>query len=58
MTWLVVTQPGHWLPALTYIAPALADKPVAGDYLDRILGPAREHGFPRWYIDRLESFRA
>ena len=36
----------------------LPGKPVAGDYLDRILGPARDHGFPQWYIDRLESFRA
>ena len=55
---LVVTQSGHWRPSLTYIAPSLPDQTVADDYLDRILGPAREHGFPQWYIDRLESFRA
>ncbi len=55
---LVVTESGHWLPALTYIAPLLPKGPVAGDYLDRVLKPATDHGFPRWYIDRLESFRA
>lgn len=54
---LVVTQSGHWLPALTYIAPSLPAKPVAGDYLDRIIEPGREHGFPAWYLERLESFR-
>ena len=55
---LVVTESGHWLPALTYIAHSLAEGPVADDYLDRIVGPARAHDFPQWYIDRLESFRA
>lgn len=55
---LVVTESGQWLPALTYIAPSLPDQTVADDYLDRILVPAREHGFPQWYLDRLESFRA
>ena len=55
---LVVTQSGRWLPVLTYIAPTLPDRPAAGDYVDRILEPAREHGFPGWYIDRLEALRA
>jgi hypothetical protein len=27
------------------------------DYVDRIVGPAAEFGFPRWYIERLERFR-
>jgi hypothetical protein len=27
------------------------------DYIDRIAGPAREYGFPAWYVERLENFR-
>jgi hypothetical protein len=60
---------GRLLSALCYIAPepeaAPANKPApasrptpaSGDYIDRIAGPAREYGFPSWYIDRLERFR-
>lgn len=55
---LVATRSGRWLPALTYIAPTLPDRPAAGDYVDRIIEPGKKHGFPRWYIDRLESFKA
>jgi hypothetical protein len=44
-------------PALCYIAPALAPRPAASDYVDRILAPARAHGFPGWYLRHLESFR-
>ncbi len=54
---LVVTESGRWLPALTYIAPALPDGPAAVDYVGRIIEPARTHGFPEWYIERLEGFR-
>lgn len=55
---LVTTRSGRWLPALTYIAPALPEEPVATDYLERILEPARMHGFPDWYLERLEAFRS
>ncbi len=54
---LVQTLDGKWLPALCYIAPSMDSRPAAGDYVDRIVGPARRYGFPKWYIDRLESFR-
>ncbi len=54
---LVVTGDDRWLPALTYIAPELPSKPASDDYIDRLVAPARGHGFPDWYIDRLESFR-
>jgi hypothetical protein len=38
---------------------ALAPPPArpADDYVDWILDPARDYGFPEWYINRLESFR-
>src|SRR5262245_2360875 len=55
---MVETEGGRLLPALCYIAPSPTPAPAAGDYIDRIAGPAREYGFPDWYIDRLESFRA
>jgi hypothetical protein len=32
-------------------------RPAAQDYVDRIVKPAKEFGFPEWYIKRLESFR-
>jgi hypothetical protein len=54
---LVQTRDGKWQPALCYLAPAMADQPPANDYIDRIAGPARELGFPDWYVQRLESFR-
>jgi hypothetical protein len=54
---LVETLDSKWQPALCYICPAMEPQPAANDYIDRIAGPAREYGFPDWYIQRLESFR-
>jgi hypothetical protein len=33
-------------------------KPAPADpaYVDRILRPARDHGFPEWYLARIASF--
>jgi hypothetical protein len=30
---------------------------ATNDYIDRIVVPAHEYGFPLWYIQRLEAFR-
>ena len=49
---------GALVPALCYIAPASESAPATDAYLDRIIDPARAFGFPAWYLDRLESFRA
>lgn len=54
---LVESRDGKWEPALTYIAPGPKESPAADDYIDRILGPARDYSFPQWYLDKLESFR-
>jgi hypothetical protein len=54
---VVQAKDGGARPALCYIAPSLAVRPAANDYVDRILAPAREHGFPAWYLKHLESFR-
>jgi hypothetical protein len=54
---LAETIEGAWRPALCYLAPAMEPRPAATDYIDRIAGPAREYGFPEWYVRRIESFR-
>ena len=54
---LVETMDGKWKPALCYICPEMAPRVAANDYVGRILKPAREFGFPDWYVRRLEGFR-
>jgi hypothetical protein len=54
---LVQTRTGQWRPALCYLCPAMTPRPADNAYIDRIAGPARNFGFPAWYIARLESFR-
>lgn len=54
---LAQTLNGTWVPALCYIAPSMDSEPAANDYIGRIVKPARDLGFPAWYIERLESFR-
>lgn len=52
------TLDGRWRPALCYVCPAMAERPAPPDYLDRVIRAACEHGFPPWYIQRIESFRS
>jgi hypothetical protein len=54
---LTQTAAGSWYPALCYIAPSMAAARPERAYVDRILQPAREFGFPEWYIRRLERER-
>jgi hypothetical protein len=54
---LAETRDCKWKPAMCYICPAMDLRPAASDYVDRIVAPAREYGFPAWYINRLEKFR-
>lgn len=42
--------------ALCYIASRIAEAPASPAYVDRIVKPAREYGFPNWYIERIQSF--
>jgi cation transport regulator ChaC len=53
---LVHTHAGRWQPALCYVAPQMAERTPEADYVTRIVGPARQLGFPAWYVARLESF--
>jgi hypothetical protein len=54
---LVEILDGKWRAALCYLAPTPEPAPASNDYIDRIVGPARDYGFPDWYIDRLEGYR-
>jgi len=54
---LVQTQAGLWRPALCYLSPEMTPQPPDNAYVERIIQPAREFGFPQWYLTRLESFR-
>ena len=54
---LVQTRAGESHAALCYIAPRMVERPAEREYVNRILEPARELGFPAWYLRRLQSFR-
>ena len=55
---LVETMEGVRVPALCYLSPSREVTAADRHYLDRILGPAREYGFPAWYLERIEQFRS
>lgn len=40
-----------------YLAPEMAPGPADPAYVERIVAPAKEMGFPDWYVRRLESYR-
>ena|SRR5437773_7806847 len=54
---IVETDSGRHVPALCYIAPTRPPARPADDYLDWIIGAAREYGFPGWYLETLEGYR-
>jgi hypothetical protein len=54
---LAQTLAGLWRPALCYICSDMTSRPADDAYIERIVGAAREFGFPKWYVARLESFR-
>lgn len=51
----VETIPGRQLPALVYIAWGPTAPLPSRDYLEHLLGPAREFAFPEWYLEHLEA---
>jgi hypothetical protein len=54
---LVETSDGMWRPAFCYLATGMEPHPATTDYFDHIVGAARQHEFPDWYVARLEAFR-
>jgi hypothetical protein len=55
---LVETLDGKWKAALCYISPAMEPRTPTNEYIERIVGPAKQYGFPNWYIARLDAFRS
>jgi hypothetical protein len=53
---LAHTRTGDYRPALCYICPEMEAHRAELAYVERIVGPARQFGFPTWYIERLLSF--
>jgi hypothetical protein len=53
---LVETMEGVQIPALCYLSPSQEVTAADRRYINRILGPAREYGFPAWYVERIERF--
>jgi hypothetical protein len=53
---LIETWEGSFRPALCYIAPHMESRAAEKEYVDRIVNPAHDFGFPDWYIQKLKSF--
>jgi len=55
---IVRTRGGKIVPAICYISENMSADAPDNAYIDRILKPAKNYGFPDWYIDHIEAFRA
>jgi hypothetical protein len=53
---VVEADDGAWRPALCYLAATMEPRPADPAYVARIVAPARELGFPQWYVERLTGF--
>jgi Gamma-glutamyl cyclotransferase, AIG2-like len=53
---LVQTRESTWRPALCFIATTMEPRPADRAYVERILRPARDFGFPSWYVEKIERF--
>ena len=54
---LVETADGKWVAALCYVSTSEPEGPVNADYVDRMVALSEKLEFPRWYIERLASYR-
>ncbi|MGL4611702.1 MAG: gamma-glutamylcyclotransferase family protein [Trueperaceae bacterium] len=55
---LVQSLDGKFRVAMTYICHEMEPRPAEDAYVERIAKPAREFGFPAWYIAKLEAFKS
>lgn len=55
---LVFTRGGKITPAIVYVAHDMKPGFADSDYVDTIMKPAETYGFPRWYIERIASFKS
>lgn len=54
---LVKKISGEYVPALTYISSTMVRKKAEEDYVERIAKPAEKLDFPKWYIEKIRSFK-
>ena len=54
---VIVETNGGLRPALCYISNRSKQSAADPEYVERIVAPARDYGFPDWYIDHLKSFK-
>jgi AIG2-like family len=52
---VVETSNSRLLPAMCYMPPMRGTEPPDLVYVERIIEAAKQHGFPAWYVNRLES---
>lgn len=55
---IVETSDNRMLPAICYMPPGRKSDPADLAYVELIIKAAKEHGFPQWYLSRLEELRA
>lgn len=55
---VVETSDNRMLPAICYMPPGRKNESADLPYVELIIKAAREHGFPSWYLSRLEEFRS
>jgi hypothetical protein len=55
---IVETNDNRYLPAICYMPPERGTRPADLEYIGKIIEAAQGHGFPSWYVDRLESLRS
>ncbi|MCJ9428603.1 gamma-glutamylcyclotransferase [Kordiimonas marina] len=55
---IVHTRGGKTVPAMVYICHEMEAGKADPAYVERILESARSYGFPKWYQERLASFKA
>jgi cation transport regulator ChaC len=52
----IARRDGSLRAALCYVAPQMTVAVADPAYVARIVGPAREFGFPGWYVNHLHEF--
>ncbi len=52
---IVETSDNRWVPAMCYMPPVRGSDPADVIYVKRLIEAAKEHGFPTWYLNRLEE---
>ena len=55
---IVYQLSGIYTPALCYISHNMKDGKADPEYVERILKPAGEYEFPKWYLNHIESFKS